>query len=129
MSRTFRKLGLICATFDGSATTFRPPFFLPLPPDLASDETDLGNYCCNIAVTLKLMPKTPEVRASTKRLKHPYASIGALTCIAGLLLELGLLLKRRFWRGHSPDARLTVGLLGALLVNLYLIRKNRAVSK
>lgn len=51
--------------------------------------------------------------------------IGALLCIAGLLLELGLFLKHRLWGGYSPDARLALGLVLALLVNLYLMRKRR----
>jgi hypothetical protein len=53
--------------------------------------------------------------------------IGALLCIAGLLLELGLFLKHRLWGGYSPDARLALGLVLALLVNLYLMRKRRTV--
>ena len=53
--------------------------------------------------------------------------IGALLCIAGLLLELGLYLKHRLWGGYSPDARLALGLVLALLVNLYLMRKRRTV--
>jgi hypothetical protein len=57
------------------------------------------------------------------------AFIGALMCIAGLVLELGLFLKHRLWGGYPPDARLAVGLLLALLVNLYLLRGRRAVSK
>jgi hypothetical protein len=53
--------------------------------------------------------------------------IGALLCIAGLLVELGLFLKHRLWGGYSPDARLALGLVLALLVNLYLMRKRRTV--
>jgi hypothetical protein len=53
--------------------------------------------------------------------------IGTLLCIAGLLLELGLFLKHRLWGGYSPDARLALGLVLALLVNLYLMRKKRTV--
>lgn len=53
--------------------------------------------------------------------------IGALLCIAGLLLELGLFLKHRLWGGYSPDARLALGLVLALLINLYLMRRRRTV--
>jgi len=49
--------------------------------------------------------------------------------IAGLLLELGLVLKHRFWGGYPPDARHALGMLGALLANLYLMREPRPVSK
>jgi len=62
-------------------------------------------------------------------MKRHYAFISALMCIAGLLLELGLLLKHRFLGGHPPDPRLALGLLLALLVNLYLMLGKRAVSK
>ena len=55
--------------------------------------------------------------------------IGALLCIAGLLLELGLFLKHRVWGGYQPDGPLALGLIVALLVNLYLLRGKRAVSK
>jgi hypothetical protein len=53
--------------------------------------------------------------------------IGAVLCIGGLLLELGLFLKHRLWGGYSPDARLALGLVLALLINLYLMRKRRTV--
>jgi hypothetical protein len=55
--------------------------------------------------------------------------IGTLLCIAALFLELGLFLKHRFRGGYQPDARLALGLIVALLVNLYLLRGKRAVSK
>ena len=50
-------------------------------------------------------------------------------CLAGLVLELVLLFKHHFWGGYPPDARLTLGLAGALLVNLYLMRENQTASK
>ena len=53
--------------------------------------------------------------------------IGAVLCIGGLLLELGLFLKHRLWGGYSADARLALGLVLALLINLYLMRKRRTV--
>lgn len=53
----------------------------------------------------------------------------ALLCVGGLLLEVGLFLKHRLWGGYPPDARLDVGLVLALLVNLYLLRGRRTVSR
>jgi hypothetical protein len=55
--------------------------------------------------------------------------IGALLCITGLLVELGLFVKHRLWGGYSPDARLALGLVVALLVNVYLLRGRRTVSR
>lgn len=75
------------------------------------------------------MPKKLIADAGRKRLKHPYARISALMCIAGLVLELGLLLKHHFWGGYPPDARLALGLAGALLVNLYFMRESQTASK
>jgi hypothetical protein len=62
-------------------------------------------------------------------MNRPRAFIGALMCIAALLLELALFLKHRLWGGYAPDVDLALGLLVALLVNLYLLRGKRAVSK
>ena len=62
-------------------------------------------------------------------MNRPGAFIGALLRLAGLVLELGLFLKHRLWGGYPPDARLALGLLLALAVNLYLLRGRRAVSK
>jgi hypothetical protein len=55
--------------------------------------------------------------------------IGALMCIAALLLELALFLKHHLRGGHAPDVRLALGLFLALLLNLYLLRGRRTVSK
>jgi hypothetical protein len=55
--------------------------------------------------------------------------IGAVMCVVALLLELVLFLKHRFWGGYLPDARLALGLFGALLVNIYLIRSRRKTAR
>ena len=70
---------------------------------------------------------TVEEGAAT--MNRPRAFIGALMCIAALLLELALFLKHRLWGGYPTNVRLAVGLLLALLVNLYLPRGRRTVSK
>jgi len=55
--------------------------------------------------------------------------IGAVMCVAALLLELVLFVKHRFWGGYSPDARLALGIFGALLVNIYLIRSKSKTAR
>jgi hypothetical protein len=50
---------------------------------------------------------------------------GAILCVVALVLELALFVRHQFWGGPSPDIRLAVGILFALLVNLYLIRSKR----
>ena len=70
-----------------------------------------------------------ERAAKMKSLLRVGVLISVAMCAIGILLEFALFLRHWIWGGYPADARLAIGLFGALLINLYLLWQRRSISK